>query len=824
MSDGCAEPLSALCKQAIEASINGIALADSDGRLHYVNPAFLRLWGLQDPAAAVGRHAASFWESAADAHAAIAQLLADGGWSGDMVARRQDGSPLDLHIVATLLRDEAGATVGMMASFLDITQQKQQAAKITQLSRLSGLLSQINQTIFSTRHRDDLFGAMCSVAVDYGRFRFAWIGLPDADGSTVRPVAWAGHEDGYLQNAFCASADAPCGRGPTGDSLREGTITICADIASDPRMEPWREAALQRGYRSSAAVPIRHGDQVVGVLNLYAAEPGFFSDDERQLLAELSLDISYALDHLSAEALRQDTQARLANSEERLRQAVLVSRIGIFDHDHRSDTIYWSPELRQLYGFPADEAISLPEFLAIVHPADQERIAAAVARAHRPDGNGRFDVEYRVIVHGSMRWVSARSQTFFGDDGKLQRTVGAVRDISARKQAAADREELQTRLLQAQKLESIGRLAGGVAHDFNNMLTVISGHTELALRRLQKDHPQRKELTQIERATQRATELTRQLLAFARRQAATPRPLDLQHAVAEALPMLTRLAGPPLQLRWHADGERWNVLIDPTQLDQILSNLVVNARDAGARCVELAATNVQLDDDTCAQLHGAAPGDHVRLAVHDDGQGMTPAALEHLFEPFYTTKPVGRGTGLGMATVYGIVKQNEGAIAVRSEPQRGTQVEIYLPRTREADVGIDEVVAAEPPTGSGTVLLVDDEPLVLLTARTMLEQLGYTVLVADMPQLALQLAAEHHGAVRLLLTDVLMPGMNGPDLASRMLAEQPDLRCLYTSAWPANVLSERGLLPTGLPLLHKPFTLQELANKVHEVLGGNVPS
>ncbi|MCL7488816.1 MAG: PAS domain S-box protein [Desulfobulbaceae bacterium] len=385
-----------------------------------------------------------------------------------------------------------------------------------------------------------------------------------------------------------------------------------------------------------------------------------------------------------------------------------------------------------------------------------------------------------------------------------------------------EKRQLEKQLLQAQKMESVGRLAGGVAHDFNNMLGVILGNTEMALDKVDPSDPLHRDLMDILSAAGRSAEITRQLLAFARKQTISPRVIDLNVTVEGMLKILRRLIGEDIDLVWLPGSGIWPVMADPSQIDQILANLCVNARDAiaGVGKVTIETANVTFDEAHCADHAGFVPGDFVLLAVSDDGCGMEKGIIDHVFEPFFTTKEIGRGTGLGLAMVYGIVKQNKGFISVYSEPGKGTTLKIYLPRqTGEADLA-EMSGEKELPAGSGeTVLLVEDEVSLLVLTKRILTELGYAVLEAATPGQALALAREHAGRIDLLLTDVVMPEMNGRELAGRLQGTSPELKVLYMSGYTANVIAHHGVLETGVHFIPKPFTKRDLAVKVREVLG-----
>jgi two-component system, cell cycle sensor histidine kinase and response regulator CckA len=400
----------------------------------------------------------------------------------------------------------------------------------------------------------------------------------------------------------------------------------------------------------------------------------------------------------------------------------------------------------------------------------------------------------------------------------------SLQDITRRKQAEREKEKLHQQLMQSQKMESVGRLAGGVAHDFNNMLSVILGHTELALERTSADHPLYDRLKNIQEAAQRSADLTRQLLAFARKQTVVPRVLDINATVAGLLNMLERLIGENIVLLWQPGADISSIRVDPSQIDQLLVNLCVNARDAieDNGTITIATAAVTLDKVYCAEHPGAVPGEYVALTVSDNGSGMSPETLSHLFEPFFTTKEVGKGTGLGLATVYGIVKQNDGFIAVDSKPERGTTFQIFFPRLDDATESAEENQQPTTATlGHETILLVEDGDMMLDITSTMLTILGYTVLPANSPAEAHKLAGEHAGKIQLLITDVIMPTMNGRELASSLQGLYPGLKCLFMSGYTANVIAHHGVLDKGVHFLAKPFTMKDLATKVRETLTAN---
>ncbi|MFH1984649.1 MAG: ATP-binding protein [Pseudomonadota bacterium] len=375
--------------------------------------------------------------------------------------------------------------------------------------------------------------------------------------------------------------------------------------------------------------------------------------------------------------------------------------------------------------------------------------------------------------------------------------------------------------LRAQKMASVGRLAGGVAHHFNNMLSVIIGNAELVIESMALDDPLQDNLGEIFSAAKRSADITRQLLAFARKQTIAPKVLDLNRTIKSMLKMLRRLIGENIDLAWRPERKIWPVWMDPSQIDQILANLCVNARDAigDVGKITIETGTATFDSAYCAEHLGFVAGDFVLLAVSDDGCGMDQETLANLFEPFFTTKDVDKGTGLGLATVYGIVNQNDGFINVYSEPGQGTTFRIYLPRYL-AETESPEKKTSEKiyPVGTETILLVEDEPSILQMIRMMLERTGYKVLAVGTPGEAIALAREHAGEIHLLMTNVVMPEMNGRDLARNLLSPYPNIKRLFMSGYTANVIAHHGVLDEGVQFIQKPFAKQDLAIKVREVL------
>ncbi|HAE38280.1 MAG TPA: PAS domain-containing sensor histidine kinase [Candidatus Riflebacteria bacterium] len=422
---------------------------------------------------------------------------------------------------------------------------------------------------------------------------------------------------------------------------------------------------------------------------------------------------------------------------------------------------------------------------------------------------------------GERRMIAWHNVAYRDSEGRITGVLSAGEDITMRRIAEAERLRLESKLLQAQRLESVGRLAGGVAHDYNNMLSVIIGYAELAMGKTAASESLKTDLQEILKAAQRSAAITRQLLAFSRQQTIEPHVLDLNKTIESMLKMLRPLIGEDIDLLWKPCLTDLLVKMDTSQIDQILANLCVNARDAisGIGKITIETNSVTLDDVICSERVDCAPGEYVMLAVSDDGCGMERDLLANIFEPFFSTKKVGHGTGLGLATVYGIVKQNNGLINVYSEPGKGATFKIYLPAFSGSMGEIKHPDSTDVPLSRGeTVLIVEDEASILQLTARVLEELGYNVLSAGTPGEALRLAKDHLDVISLLLIDVIMPEMTGRELSGKLCELCPDLKILYMSGYTADVIAHRGILDDGVHFVQKPFSMKELAGKVRNTI------
>jgi PAS domain S-box-containing protein len=512
------------------------------------------------------------------------------------------------------------------------------------------------------------------------------------------------------------------------------------------------------------------------------------------------------------ERKRAELDLRLA--KEQLYRAVRSGKVGLWDWDLRTDRVDYSPEFKSQMGYENDEiANDISEWRRRVHPDDLEGALKAVQAcldSADPDYESAFRLRHK---SGSYRHILARGTKLLDSDGMPIRLLGTHVDIT-------ERTELQAQLLHAQKMESVGRLAGGVAHDFNNLLTVINSTADLAMMNLRESDPLRADFEEILQSGKRAATLTRQLLAFSRKQILKPDVLNLNALMKGMQGMLQRLIGEDISLVFVPAEGLGNVRADPGQMEQVVMNIVVNARDAmrDGGTLSIETRDVEIDELFSVERSPVRPGSYVMLTITDTGIGMDEATRRRIFEPFFTTKEPGTGTGLGLSTVHGIVEQSGGTIWVYSEPGVGTTFKIYLPRLEKATPMDPAVRPTKPLTGTETILIVEDEDSVRKLSTRILQAAGYTVLGAANGGEALLLLERHGALVHLMLTDVVMPTMSGRELATRLAKIRPEMKVLYTSGYTDDDVLRRGVLDEGTHFISKPYSLSELSRKVREVL------
>jgi PAS domain S-box-containing protein len=602
--------------------------------------------------------------------------------------------------------------------------------------------------------------------------------------------------------------NGPHGRVPFGQ-FKIGRIAqsrkphLTNTVIGDPEVgdQDW---ARREGMVAFAGHPLIVNGRVIGVMALFARHA--LPDTVMTALASVADHVALGIErHRSAEALRA--------AEERTRFALESAAIGIWDMDFRTGVLRWSAILERHYGVPPGTFEGTFEaFIKRVHPDDREALLEVVAKARKSGDD--FSTEHRAVwPDGTLRWVNGFGRVHLGEDGEPTRAVGISMDVT-------ERRTLEAQFQQAQKMEAVGRLAGGVAHDFNNLLTAILGYCELVLADLEPDDPRRADIAEIQKAGTSAASLTRQLLAFSRKQIVEPAVLDLNVVIGDIRPMLERLIGEDVNIVLSLRPEPALVSADRGQVEQVVMNLTVNARDAMPMggTLMLATAHVELDDHYAAVHVGVKPGPYVVLTVTDTGTGMAPQVQARLFEPFFTTKEAGKGTGLGLATVHGIVTRGGGHVGAYSEVGKGTSFKVYFP---VADAAATVVAAppavARPRAEAQTVLVVEDEEGLRELAKRLLERLGYKVLLAGNAAEALRLL-EQNASIDLLLTDVVMPGTSGPELTRQLVGQRAGLKVIYMSGYTEEAIVQHGVLKPGIAFLQKPFTSDALGRKIREVL------
>ena len=731
----------------------------------------------------------------------------------DTVRIRKDGRQIYISATISPLKDGFGKVTGASKIARDITAQKQAELRIRHLNRVYEVLSDINKTIVREKNPQAMLAEACRVVVEKGEFQMAWVGLFDAAAQKVLPVTSAGVVDGYLDLVNIDLRDKERSSGPSGRCFLSGEHATCGDIEHEPFVGVLRDEALKRGYRSSACFPLKVGGKVAGVFSLYSGETGFFDDEELRLLDELALDIGFALEVSEGESKRRQAELEL-----RWRTAFFEAQVqsaidGILVVDSDGKKLLQNRRLNELWKIPApiaddpDDSKQFQFVLGRVSAPEAFAEKTAYLKAH-PDESSSDVIE---LVDGTL--LERYSAPVRGNDGTYYGRVWTFHDITERK-------KLEQQFLRAQRMESIGTLASGLAHDLNNILTPIMMSAPVL--RLGLSEKQREEIIDtIEMSAVRGAQIVKQVLTFGRGLDGEKHPLQVQALISEMVKMIGGTFPKDIIVESTIEPDLWMVLGDGTQLHQVLLNLCVNARDAmpdGGR-LRLSAANLDIDASYASMLPDATPGPHVLVEVSDTGSGIPPEILERIFDPFFTTKEVGKGTGLGLSTVHGIIKNLGGLLNVISQAGKGTTFQVYLPAAPDQEPVAAAVSLGIPPTGHGElVLVVDDEPAITNAARTVLEAHGYRVLLATNGAEALTLFAQHSNNVAVVLTDVMMPLMNGVNLLRALRKIRQDVPVIASTGLGERAqldkLEEMGVKTT----LRKPYHSGVLLRTIHGLL------
>ena len=689
----------------------------------------------------------------------------------------------------------------------EILERRKAEERVRHVNSVIRAIRNVNQLITKERDRDRLMQGACENLVSTRGFSSAWIAVMDESGTTIYCTEYgSGDAVKSFRNRVENDEQLQCVR----RAMRQSAVVVTESISKECESCPLR---CSDENQSALSIRLEHGGKIFGVLTTSLGHDFALDMEEQELFQEVGEDIAFALFNIEGEEERLRAEKALIASEERMRVVIESSPVGIKINDRNGRLVYVNPALVRMFGYDnKDELIGSPVENLF---APEARPAVVRTREDYFSGRPAQMVNERVALKKDGKRFEVNNYIakidFAGEPAMLIFSI----DVSAER-------GLQAQLQQAQKMEAIGRLAGGIAHDFNNLLTSILGFGDIALTATENDAALREDIEEIIKAGQKAASLTRQLLAFSRKQTVNPEVLNLNEIIIDLNKMIPRVIGENIEVATALAEDLGSIKIDPTQIEQILMNLLVNAKDAmpsGGR-VTIETSNMELDENY-ALSHGAEIklGLYVLLTISDTGFGMDKETKDKIFEPFFTTKDKGKGTGLGLSTVYGIVKQNSGYIWVYSEPAQGTVFKLYFPITD------GEVVAAEKKQyqfdelkGNETILLVEDEEAVRSLVQKVLEKFGYTVWSAKDGTEALDIFERYCDQIQLIITDVVMPNMSGRDLVEILQSRKTDIRQLYMSGYTDNTIAHHGILEEGVNFIEKPFSPEKIALKVRQVL------
>ncbi len=781
-------------EQLFQNSPDALAIVDIDYRVQCVNAEFERMFGYR------ASHAT---QQPIDSlilppdRSAEAQWIAECVTKGQLVTletqrRRKDGVLLEVSVSCAPLVS-AGKTVAYRALYHDISGRRQAEA-------LSSALYRIAEKTASAHDLQQFFAAIHSIVDELMYARNFYVAIYDEQTQLLSFPYFVDERDP-------PPAPRQLGIGLTEHVLRTGEPLLCTPQVFDEMVKRGEAQLIGTHSLDWMGVPLKVASHTFGALVVQSySEKIRFRERDKEILTFVSHQLASAIEH------KRNEQA-LRRSEARYRSLVQSAVYGIYRASYEGQFLDVNPAVIAMLGYEASpEVMALdPERDIFLDPGEHSRLITEFRGTGRIDG---FEVRWK-RKDGSPITVRISGRAVASADEPADVLEAIVEDVT-------ERRALEDQVRQSQKMEAVGRLAGGIAHDFNNLLMVISGYTEVLLSQLDPAHPLLPKAEAIQQASDRATTLTRQLLAFSRKQLLELKVVDVNTIVQDMERLLRPLIGENIELSTRLTPNVGCTRADAGQLEQVIMNLVVNAKDAmpdGGK-IEIRTATVTLDEASRREHVFIKPGPYVMVSVRDNGHGMDKETQSRIFEPFFTTKEKGKGTGLGLSTVYGIVKQSGGYVFVQSEIGRGTSFTIYLPRVEQCS----EAHGATPVSlaaagGSETVLLVEDEESVRQLVRETLEARGYRVLEAENGEAGLAVATEHKDTIHLVITDVVMPGMSGHELAQRVLNARPDTKVLYLSGYTEDAFGEKGAAETGRAFLQKPFTLQSLSRKVREVLG-----
>jgi PAS domain S-box-containing protein len=705
--------------------------------------------------------------------------------------------------------DAEGRPQKMHGTIQDITERKwdekalrQTNARISHLNNVLLAIQDVSNLLSREKNPQELLTAVCQSLVKTRGYVTVWVGQPEAGSKRVLAVAHSGGDTAFIQHAPITWDDSPLGQGPTGTAIRERRVVVFDDVSRDPRFAPWRDAVVAGGAASIASIPILHGEQLFGALTIKADHANAFDVEELAILTGLAADMARTLQNFEKEAARRKAEAELR----KLSRAVEQSPASIVITDTAGLIEYVNPKFTQVTGYTPDEAIGKnPRILKSGEmPSDAYKEMWQTIQSGRT-WSGEFHNRKK---NGELYWELASISPVTDETGRITHYLAVKEDITGRK-------ILESQLRQAQKMEGIGQLAGGVAHDFNNILGVIMMQSELLRMQGELQSGQKECLGEIELAAGRASDLTRQLLLFSRKQVIQARDLDLNETVLGISKMLRRILGEDIEMQIACTPQPLFIHADSGMMEQVLMNLVVNSRDAmpdGGR-LTIETSHEEITDDEAGRAPQVLPGPHACLTIMDTGAGIPPEVLPHIFEPFYTTKDVGKGTGLGLATVFGIVQQHGGWVEAQSTQSVGTTFRVFLPLLEgNAEVNTRCKSMTTARGGNETIMVVEDDADLRTLIRSVLNRLGYQMIEAPSGVEALRVWEENRDNIQLVLTDLVMPdGVSGIELSRRLRERSPDLKFIFMSGYSPELVAKKVTLRDGFDFLPKPFRAHELA-------------
>ena len=798
-------------RSLIESSLDPLVTIDATGKITDLNAATEFVTGYPR-SGLVGTDFSNYFTEPEKAREGYQQAFREGQVRDySLEIRHKDGPITSVLYNASTYRDESGEVVGVFAAARDVTERKAAEEALRRSNRALKVLSDCNQVLVRSQDESFLLNQISDILVDVGGYRLAWVGLTEEEGRTIRPVAWCGIETGALEKMAIGWAGDARVQGPITKAIEERGPVVCRDIAHNEEFAPWRADAAERGYQSLIVLPLEIDKEVIGSLQVYAAEPEAFNDAEVGLLVEMADDIAYGVKSLRISKQHDLAEKALIASEAKYRNLFEESKDSVFIVTPAGKVVDLNPAGMETMGYSPEELSQVNLLQDLTTGGDGK-----ASLSHELETKGfvkDFELDFR-RPDGKEVTVLISASAMRDNDGNVVSYSGIMHDMT-------EHRRLEQQLFRAQRLESIGRLAGGIAHDFNNFLTAVKGYIDLALTELPKGSPAGDDLIEAGMSAERAVGLTRQLLIFSRRESMNLKPLNLNATVNELMKMLDQLIGERYEIVTDLDDTLARINADAGHIEQVIMNLVVNARDAmeatGGK-IFIKTANVFVDEKH-ARRQDAAPGDYVVLTVRDTGCGMSEETQSHIFEPFFTEKPGAESTGLGLSLVYGITKQHGGWIEVESAPDQGATFRIYFPAIHSVKtiVSDGEKIGGALQGEGERLLVVEDEEQVRKFIVKVLEKNGYEVVEAATAEDALERFDQEEGGFDLVCSDVVLPGEDGVWLAEKVCARKPDMPILLASGY--NQPEEQKVISDkGFGFIPKPYSMDELLARIGELI------